>query len=587
MKNYKIIGVTLFIILTSCSIKSKQKPNNTSNLLEERKALPDSDSDNDGISDVLERQTGTNPFIADIPKISISFVQDISIGAIFKTQDNFSTSNKFSTLSQEFFETESTKAGNVDSLKILRKKIVRNQYNHLRNIKTEKVDLINNEDLRTNILSSWSDSQFYPFLDSIVNLDDREDNVSGKFSANFKIQIRDAKNVSDLSNMSLKSFFFDYEDMSESEIYNHYLLKSSGSKERFTLKGNDSYLPVTIFPLIVNELKSNDVFSKLVNRSEIGIKFTDYSYTTLGIQQNYSEVLSKVFDGDAKVIFSDGVKTDVYFVSPSISLGEALAQVGKKIVFNKDGEIYSINEIETTAKYPIDIDKLTIDDLKKGIWSVFGDADNLSDQLKAQGQYVVAYSKIEDILSVSRKWTNITEDPIVEKLKIENVYNGDEILLDIKDLSLISSSESITQVVYGEICTGSACNFVEDINRDPECRCKAGCTVINSTPIVVNSSIELVTKDLNNWFSFENEFGEKITANIFKYGSKLIIKFNDLKSHLKNNITIKIRNPNNLKSSARRGRVGGTCGGIGFSVEDYTNKLKINGSVKIFGINKY
>jgi hypothetical protein len=586
-----IVCFSILAISFGCSIKKKIGPLTSMNSLE-LKSMPD--SDNDGIPDEIEKKNGTNPYIADIPKISIGLVQDISIGAIFKmTLNNLLGSNEFAILRQEFSEIDANKGGDLDSLKVLRRKVIINQYNHLRNVKAQKQDIITNDDLRTNILSSWTDDLYYPFMDSIFESDKIQDNDSGKFTTNLKIKISNALNVTEISDISLKSFFYDYEKMEESEIYNHNLLKSSGSKERFKLNGSESYSPVTVYPLIANELKSKDLLLRITDRSEIGMKFTDYSYTTSGIQLSYAETLNKVFDGDARIVYSDGKKTDVFFVSPGLTLNSALMQIGKKIIQNKDGDIYSIEGIETTAKYPIDVDTLKRDDFSKGIWSVFGDADNLNDQLKAQGIYVVSFSTIKDILTISRKWANVSENQIADSLVIENIFEGDELLINIQEIKRSSISENISQIEHESVCSGAGCNFAgigpsgDEVMRGPSCNCTNSCTEINSNSIVIESSVDVPTKSVSNWFKFEDSYGEKVEAQVYKYGNKINIKFNSLGNHLRNKIKLIFRNPQDTPSNARIGRVGGDCGGINYSNLAFNNQYKITGAIRVLGINKY
>jgi hypothetical protein len=578
MKKLKIILMTM--ILTSCSIKKKIDPNLFSNQLEALKIAVD--SDNDGISDELERRMGTNPLIADIPKISVGFVKDISIGAIFNPSVSFLGVDRFSLLRQEFNEIDSSRGGDIELLQVLRKKVVKNQYNHLRNIKAEKIDVITNDDLRTSILSSWTDELYYPYMDILSTMDGSSDNGSGKFIANLKIKISNAINVSEISDISLQSFFYDYEQMSESEIYNHYLLKSSGAKERFKLSGKESYEPVTIYPLIANELKSNDIYSKINERSEIGIKFTNYNYTNLGIPLNYNEVLSKVFDGDAKIIYSDGMKTEVFFVSPDLTIEKALSMLGKKIITNKDGDIYSINGIESTAKYPLDIDRVTIDDVKKGIWSVYGDSDNLSDLMKPQGLYIISYATIGEILSASKKWITLDQKALVQSIILENVFNGDEVLFDIDEIkvSTLTESHRQTEVWSHRTCGSRGCG--------PDSAENSFCTKIRSTPTEIESNVTIASREVSKWFTFENEFGEKVNAKVFKYGSIIKIIFDSLNSYLKNTIKISFQNPDFLNSSARTGQVGGTCKREDIPTsKTFINKFKITGVIKMFGINKY
>ena len=582
--------------MSGCSIKKKENASVPINEIQTLSEKPEDtlieilDSDNDGISDSLEKTMGTNPNVADIPKISIGLVQEISIGAIFK---NLLGTNQFSMLKQTFSEVDAKKGDDLDFLKVLRKKIIINQYNYLRNIKAQITDIIIDEDLRSNILSSWTDELYYPFLESIQNISKDLDNDSGKFTTSFKIKISNALNVTEISDISMKSFFYDYEKMEELEIYNHYLVKNSASKEKFNLSGNESYSPVTLYPLIANELKAQDILTNINNRSEIGIKFTDYNYISSGVKLNYSEVLSKVFDGNARIIYSDGINTEIFFVSSALTLKSALVQLGKKIIQNKNGDIYSIDSIESNARYPIDIDNLKIDDYSKGIWSVFGDADSLDDQLKAQGAYIVSYSKIKEILRSSKKSEIIHSGPIVNSFIVDNVFEGDELLIDVEDIKISSISETLSQINQDPECHGSGCNFIGyelmsvGIFRGSSCNCSKPCTEINSSSVINEKLIDVLKVDITKWFKFEDSYGEYVEARVYRYGNKVKVIFNSLNKNLKNKIKINFKDPLDSPSVARVGRVGGSCGGVSYSNQEFINQYKFSGEIKIFGINRY
>ena len=582
---YQLLFLGLSIILSSCSIKKKEDPYSNNKQLDFLKSEPD--SDNDGISDALESATGTNPLIADIPKLSIGLVKDISISAIFNSQVKTSLKNKFSTLKQEFTEIDDNKGGDIDFLKVLRRKVVINQYNHLRNVRTEKNDIITTEDLRANILSNWQDSLYYEYMDSLPEDDNLSENNSGKFISNFRVKITNIKNVTEISDIAVKSFFYNYEKMSESEIYNHYLLKDSGSKERFKLDGSDSYFPITSYPLIANEISTTDIYSQLKDRSEIGLKFSDYSYIMAGVSLNYAEVISKVHDGDAKIVFSSGKKTEIFFVAPGITIEQVLVQMGNSIKLNNYGDVYSVNEIETTAKYPIDVDELKIDDFKKGIWSVFGDADTVLEKVKPQGVYVVSYSTVREILNSSKKWINLTDKEITNNFSVENIYEDDELLINFQNASIVYLSEAVSHTNEGEVCSGGGCNFVATERRGPSCYCRPGCAQSKSIPILSENQIESSTSDIGSWLNFKDSYGSPVNAKVFTYGKNVKVKFPTLPNYLKNKITVTMKNPQNQTSVARVGVIASTCDTPSFTIQTYENQFKIRGSVQVFGINKY
>lgn len=575
-----LILYLLTSIMTSCSVK---KDSSNKNLLESLKTMPD--QDNDGLSDELERQVGSNPLISDLPKLSIELVKDVSLGGIFRKNEK--SENSFLFLKQEFNEIDTQKGGDLNLLKVLRLKVIKNQYNHLRNIKTEKSDVITNEDLRTNILSGWSDDIYYNFLGLIDPLGEIQDNGSGKFLSNFKIKISNAKNVTEVSDISLKSFFHNFENSSEIDIYNHFLLKSNGSKEKYNLEGNESYVPAITYSLIANELKTTDLHSQILLRSEIGIKFSDYNYVSSGTPLNYLETLGKVLDGNAKIIFSDGKSLEVFFASPGITLEKAFSLKGLIFKTNAKGEIYSINGLENTLDYPIDLDNFKIDDIHKGIWSVFGEGDSLKDILKLQGTYVVSYSKGMDLLRASKNWVEVINEKDFQYLNLDNVYEGDELHLAIDSLRITKQVESLEEIVNPVVCHGSACNLYPNPNRGPTCTCTKGCTEVQSSVRTVDENIVINYKNHISWFHFVDEYGVVVTPKSYSYGQHLIFKFDKLNNHLKNKIILKIKNPLELTSHARKGVISGDCNNVSYEHNMFENIFTINGSVKLYGLNKY
>ncbi|MBC7540158.1 MAG: hypothetical protein H7281_15140 [Bacteriovorax sp.] len=587
MKKSKILIASLFLLLTSCSVKSKSSSVVATNTLESINVLPDSDFD--GVPDEIELKLGTNPFVADIPKISIGLVQDVSIGAIFRLNKELLLGDyDFSILKQEFTETADQKGGDIDTLKVLRRKVVINQYNHLRNTKTEKLDIITNDDLRTNILSSWTDDQYFPFINKLPKLENSIDNNSGKFLTNFKIRLSNIKNVTEISDISLQSFFYDYEKMEETPIYDHFLLKSSGSKEKIKLDGSSSYSPVTIYPLIANEISSNTILEKILSRSEIGIKFTDYNYTYENIQLNYKQVLDNVFNGDAKIIFSTNSKTDVFFVSPGMTLLEVLKQNGKNVILTKDGDISSIDGIESTAKYPFDLDNQTQDDAQRGLWSVFGEEDSVLAKVKAQGIYVVSYSTIKDVLNNTKKWVELGTENFNTKLLIENVIEGDRLIINAGDVQKISIVESQSTNYTGDICSGS-CTMSADpeIKHNGSCICRAGCTEVFSAVSQTSTPISFNTINYTKWLTFEDSYGRPVKASLHNFGNQIKVDFDSLKYNLKNKIYIIFRDPDQITSAARTGLISACYGGPSYSVTSFENQYILNSTIKVYGANKY
>jgi hypothetical protein len=88
--NYLLL--LLLALSTACSFKSPEgKGNPQTRSVDELKPeeLKKIDSDGDMISNYDEKMNGTDPFVADIPKVDVSFLQDYSIEVVFEDETTF------------------------------------------------------------------------------------------------------------------------------------------------------------------------------------------------------------------------------------------------------------------------------------------------------------------------------------------------------------------------------------------------------------------------------------------------------------------------------------------------------------------
>ncbi|MFA6023577.1 MAG: hypothetical protein WC781_05805, partial [Candidatus Pacearchaeota archaeon] len=208
---FKTLGIMTLILISSCSFKKPEVvsiPNNGEVSHGAELNVEIIDSTGDGISDKKKIEMGLNPNIAYFPKLSVALVKEISLGAIFGEKEG--QDKDYLMIGQKYTESDSPRGGDLDFLKVLRKKIMINQYNFLRNIRSEEKDTITKDDLGKSILSNWTDTEFYNFKREVGKLINLQDNTSGKFKTNFTLKIHNAKNVSQISKVKLKSFYFDF-----------------------------------------------------------------------------------------------------------------------------------------------------------------------------------------------------------------------------------------------------------------------------------------------------------------------------------------------------------------------------------------
>ncbi|MFA6184512.1 MAG: hypothetical protein WC682_05470 [Parcubacteria group bacterium] len=574
---FKTLGIVTLILISSCSFKKPEEvsiPNKgeVSQGAELKEEIIDSTGD--GISDKKKIEMGLNPNIAYFPKLSVALVKEISLGAIFGEKDG--QDKDYLMIGQKYAESDSPRGGDLDFLKVLRKKIMINQYNFLRNIRSEEKDTITKDDLGKSILSNWTDSEFYNFKREVGTLTNLQDNTSGKFKTNFTLKIHNAKNVSQISKVKLKSFYFDFNNQKADDVYSHYLLKDSGAKEIIELsKSDNEYLPLTNYYLFANEIKSSDLLQRINERHEVGIEFEDFDYSIVGVDYRYSIVMTNIIEKCAKIIISDLQKTEIYYVAPYYSLLEALTILGKNITQNKDGTIDKLDHLQTNISQPISFDSITSSDLSKGVWSIFGQSDNLSVQLMAKGTYLISYATMKDLLDSSgKKELKISEQKSDNPIVIDRVNWGDEVTLKIDSLTMTKMKEELTEYPV------KTCN---------ELGANCFCSDTYSLPVIRTSHLEIDKINLNDIIIISDEYGNQIKADLFSYNQNVILKFNYPMPQLLNKINIDFAEPLKNSYRLRKGRVSSTCPGfkLKYSNDEYINKYELKYDAKIIGILKY
>jgi hypothetical protein len=598
----KTIAICLALIgtsfLSSCSIKKNQSKDSASgNTLSIEEML---DSDGDGVPDSIEIQRGTNPLVADIPRIKVSSVSEVSIEGTFRSaEDESSYTSKDILLPQKFAETGDTTGADRDYLKALRKKVLANQVAQIKNTDADKEDLITNEDLRTSILSNWENETYYKILDSLLKIGTPIDNETGKVSMSFKIKLNDTVGVSEVSNVKLKTFFYNYKKMEENDIYSHALLKEDGSKEKINIYKDKEANPVSLYKIVSTDINTSKIAENIKSRNEIGLKFTDYDYISSGISLNYLTVIQKSLDHDAKIIFSNGIKTEVFFVSPIFTLEESLKMLGKKVTKDAKGGIYSIDGIETNASLPIDFDSVSKKDYFSGVWSIIGNADSLSEKLTEKGFYVISYATVKDLIDANRSVQKYPDSPdtFTKSVNLEKVIEGDELDLEINSLHYKVLTENLSRETRDE-SPPDRCKFTDIVNpmsppgRPPGCNnftsVQFTCEIITSSLMEVEQDVSFDTDYLKKNLVIKNDMGDTVDYSAFFAENTIHIGFNKQLPLQRNNLKVYFRPPQE-KLSLKAGTIKNTCknGGVNYSTVNYEPSILIKKEASIYTQTKY
>lgn len=590
-KNLIIPTVTLSLL--SCSIK-KESRGEVANVLKTQSIEEMLDSDGDGIPDNYETSRGTNPYIADIPRLKVANVSTVSIGGTFREPDQEEYISKEIILPQKYAETGDIERANKDYLKALRRKILSNQASQIKNIEADKEDVVTNEDLRASILSSWENKAYYDALNDTASINDQYANESGKVSLAFKIKATDTTGVSEISNIKLKTFFYNFKKMEEGEIYQHFLPKEDGTKEKISIYNSKEANPVSLYKIVSTDLSTNKILDAIKNRNEIGIKFTDYDYSSSGISLNYSTVLQKALDRDAKLVISDDKNTDIYFISPLFTIEEALKMIGKKVTKDAKGGISAIDDQETNANLPIDFDSVSKADQQKGIWSIVGNSDSLSDKLTEKGFYIISYATIKDLIEASR---NTYKHPdsntkLRDSLRFERIIEGDEVKIQLAEIVNETTIENLVSTIKNKPID-DRCKLVNDadpLTKKPGCNNLADhlCEIITSSPVKTLITEMGERNFLKNNIEIKNDLGESVDFSVYTAKNIIHVLFNKQLPFLRNNLFLKLK-PRIESTVVREGTLSDTCpqGRPNYFTKLYPQSVLFKSETELFTQTKY
>jgi hypothetical protein len=369
--------------------------------------------------------------------------------------------------------------------------------------------------------------------------------------------------------------------MEEQSINSHSLLKEDGSKEKYSIYKDIEANPVSNYKIVSTDINVSKISDMIKARSEVGIKFYDYDYISSGINLNFSTVIQKALDHDAKIIFSEKNKTEVFFVAPQFSLEEALKLLGKKVVKDAKGGIYSINQIESTANLPIDFDTISKSEYNNGLWSIIGDADSLSSKLVEKGFYVISYASIKELVDAEKSIQTYPEatDVLVNGINLEKITTDDELTINVSELKLKSLSENISIENINNTPPDNHCPNV--IPRNPNTPPgRIGCNHIIILPLACNithasineilNDIDINPTNLKNIIDVKNELSEKIDFSSYFAGNTVKVVFDKPLPMQRNNLTVYLKN-SSPEIIARSGVIANTCGG---SASYSTTKFK-------------
>lgn len=403
----KILILTLLLI--SCGKKNTSNQQLPLSLLQEQKTAedPTRDSDYDGITDTEEKLMGTDPFIADFPKVHFKMESDLNLRSNFYL---------FSDESTHKYPLQFSK--NIDRNKHFILKIIRNlAYEELTGRELNfNVNHLTNLNLYP--LKCLTAAQRKGQLKSLLERK-RELKPQGySFDYSFRSNIQKIKNLVSLGKVKKAYYLNDSvlgKSISSRTYYNFDETRfdyAQLQKETFEDEGELN--------------KSN--FNPYGNC--ISVKVTDFDYVVGKKQLKYKKQFEQVEQKLAHVVVYNGKKLIKLSVNPAYyNVEKILKKLNAKAKFGYDGEVVKAfgNGNEFIDLHNLDL--LDQRDLDKQRWFYFNKKNLRPIEKLISGEvYFLALLSVKEILKVKKYEEKITADHS-KSLVLQNVLPNDQITI--------------------------------------------------------------------------------------------------------------------------------------------------------------
>ena len=332
------------LILSSCSFKGGDTGGGVATAkISELKVDPSTDSDGDGVTDLVEIEKGSDPLVADIPVLESNFFQNFTIDVSYnKANDNnplkFSISTKIKDTDSSF-KYRVGKLFGVDNSMNYAAKVGR--------FSGHSYGIIKNEDF------SWVK---YPTLDPLMLhsdiikfrpiLDNDDPATNSKFE-NYSVKITLEGNAklsgvrfNEIKDLSVNFYYYDFEKDS------YVLLKNVLISRTFQRNINEKF-SVEIENVPVGFLRE----SYLKHGEFLVSEVDNYFISDLGI--DYKTLMAKVLSKTVPVLLTTPSEDSVYYVATKdggISFLEVLNRVFVKNFQVEDNTLKRIGQYENNLE---------------------------------------------------------------------------------------------------------------------------------------------------------------------------------------------------------------------------------------------
>lgn len=324
----------------------------TEEIVQEEEVNINIDSDGDFITDLDELENGTNPFIANIPRVFPAVYQNVNLSISYKQNNKIYGLN--------ILELE----GSHKPYHYIRQKIIHNFFK-----KTEVK--LNIADFYSLSFPSWSHESYYPFLHNLENIYNNSSIYERKteIKTKFKIKLQNDLPIKKIDGLKIS------QSLVRQDNYDLMTL----SKTRLSLFNDHieeiDYQDNYIYPFDLKILGETSVTTGFMNglkQSEMLVLQTqDFKlYYENGRNIFFHELVSDIKKKTIEVIISTPLRTEQFFITSEISIKEFLLNYYSDFVLSDSGDLIQLGEWRNSTSNLLNNYLLTKKERKYGKWEI-------------------------------------------------------------------------------------------------------------------------------------------------------------------------------------------------------------------------
>ena len=370
------------------------------------------DSDGDLIPDIQEKIDGTNPYVANVPLISLD--GDFNSKISFKIKNPTNEEIKSIGLVSNFPNS------NKPPLRRYLESISFLQYTGKLGSTAWTFDA---RFLHLKTLSTWNmaDRELKKYtVEQYVHSNHKFVDESGEFNLIYGFDLNKVQSVSKIDSLSVGIYTLDKILLQNIGVTRSVL--QNGSNTTLEFDDNSPQLYANL-PLAINKLAPYVINDIISNGHELVGTIANFHIALKNNKQiNFKDLVKNIYNKTARIIVSAPDKTDIYYVSPHITDGDhSLLSVLKKLNLDielDDSEtILSIGPYATKFIESIDIYKIPMVYLDKGRWLFFSETKSgLQDPIEVGKTYIFSYVTPKQMANMYRHEKELDKLPNFGKL---------------------------------------------------------------------------------------------------------------------------------------------------------------------------